>query len=262
MIILLLFSVSLALAKVTVAVSIASQQWMVKNIAGDLADVIVIVPAGVDAHSYEPKPAQMAELSKAHIYLACGLEFEKAWIGKLTSAAPNLKVYYTDQGFAKVGGDTHIWVSKAGTRVMVQATMKALSEADVKNAGTYQINGMKLLQAVDRTFSQAISMLAQYNGRAFMVNHPALGYFAADYKLRQIAIDKNGEAKPADIAAAVEAAKKEKITMIFAISGESDKSAQAVANEIGAKVEKISVTDDDWEQMIGAIATQLILSFN
>ena len=72
-----LFLAAPAQAKLLAAVSIAPQAYFLKQIAGDRAEVVVMVPAGADAHTYEPRPRQLAELGKAAVYFAGG---DWAWI--------------------------------------------------------------------------------------------------------------------------------------------------------------------------------------
>ena len=56
---------------------------------------------------YEPKPRQMVAISKAKIYLAVGIEFEKANLKKIVSTNPNLKVVHTDEGIDKISMPAH-----------------------------------------------------------------------------------------------------------------------------------------------------------
>ena len=81
-------SAALANDKLTVFVSIAPQKYFVHQIAKDLVDVKVMVLPGADPHTYEPKPQQMVAISKAKLYFAIGIEFEKANLGKIVSTNP------------------------------------------------------------------------------------------------------------------------------------------------------------------------------
>ena len=79
--VLLALSVLPVEAAVTKAfVSISPQKYFVQKIGGDLVDVSVLVPAGANPHNFEPKPRQMAELSKSAVYFAVGIDFEMFWL--------------------------------------------------------------------------------------------------------------------------------------------------------------------------------------
>ena len=89
-------------AKLSVMVSIPPQEYFAQKVGGELVSVHVLVPPGADAHTYEPKPKQMAELAKARLYFALGLEFEEAWMPKLKGANKNLVWVRTDRDVPKV----------------------------------------------------------------------------------------------------------------------------------------------------------------
>lgn len=86
----------------SVAVAVAPQKYFVERIAGPGVQVTVLVPANADAHTYEPKPSQMKALAKAKVFMAIGLEFEEAWLPRLKSANPGIRIVRTDEGIAKL----------------------------------------------------------------------------------------------------------------------------------------------------------------
>ena len=95
-------STAFANDKMTVFVSIAPQKYFVHQIAKDLVDVKVMVAPGANPHTYEPKPQQMVAISKAKMYFAIGIEFEKANLSKIVSVNPQIKVVHTDRGIKKI----------------------------------------------------------------------------------------------------------------------------------------------------------------
>ena len=89
--------------KLLVFVSIEPQKYFVQQIGQALVDVEVMIPAGADPHTYEPKPRQMVALSKARLYFAIGLQpFEDIWLKKIASSNPDMKVVHTDSGIQKI----------------------------------------------------------------------------------------------------------------------------------------------------------------
>src|SRR3989339_834927 len=89
-------------SSVGVFVSIAPQKYFVQKIGGNLVNVSILVPAGADPHTYEPKPRQMVELSKSILYFAVGIDFEKAWLKKIAATYPKMRIIHTDEGIAKI----------------------------------------------------------------------------------------------------------------------------------------------------------------
>src|ERR1700733_10505831 len=59
---------------------------VVKNVAGDAVDLVVLVGPDGDAHEYEPIPADSVNISKADIIFENGLHLEH-WLDKLYSAS-------------------------------------------------------------------------------------------------------------------------------------------------------------------------------
>ena len=78
-------------AKTNVVVSILPQETFVKEIGGDKVNVSAMVKPGSNPHTYEPKPSQMKELSKADLYFPIGLEFEEAWLDKFKNQNKKMK---------------------------------------------------------------------------------------------------------------------------------------------------------------------------
>lgn len=87
--------------KLPVFVSIVPQKYFVQQIGKDLVDVQAMVQPGASPATYEPKPKQMADLSKTSIYFAIGVPFENVWLEKIAAANPRMKVIHTDDGIEK-----------------------------------------------------------------------------------------------------------------------------------------------------------------
>lgn len=98
---------ALAGNKLSVFVSILPQKYFVQQIGKDLVDVHVMVQPGASPATYEPKPRQMAALSKAEIYFAMGVPFENVWLKKIAAANPEMKIVHTDLGIKKIPMAVH-----------------------------------------------------------------------------------------------------------------------------------------------------------
>ena len=68
--------------RLTVFVSIAPQKYFVQQIGMNRVDIQVMVKPGTNPATYEPKLKQLATLSKARVYFAVGVPFEKFWLKK------------------------------------------------------------------------------------------------------------------------------------------------------------------------------------
>ena len=99
--------IGIAADRIPVFVSIVPQKYLVQQIGKDLVDVQAMVQPGANPATYEPKPKQMVELSKAKIYFAIGVPFENAWLEKIVAANPKMTVVHTDDGIEKLAMAAH-----------------------------------------------------------------------------------------------------------------------------------------------------------
>ncbi len=85
---------------VNVVVSILPQKEFVEKIGGENVKVSIMIPPGASPHTYEPTPSQMRAVSDADLYVkvGSGIEFENAWMDKITAANPDMSVVDCSQG--------------------------------------------------------------------------------------------------------------------------------------------------------------------
>jgi len=263
---------STAFAKLSVFVSILPQKYFVDKIAGDLVDVSVMVAPGSSPATYEPKPKQMAMLSKADIYFSVGVPFERVWLKKFTALSKDMTLVRTDGNIYKrdmaahkhehkegedckhdhhhhKGGikDPHVWLSPKLVKIQAENMYLALIKADAKNSAQYKSGYESFLKEIDNT-DAAIRKVVQ-KGKTFMVFHPSWGYFADDYGLKQVAVEKSGKApKPAELSKFVKHVKELKLKTIFVQPQFSKKEAGVIAKETGARVVAVNPLALNWSE--------------
>ena len=243
---------SLLSAKPVVIASIAPVGYLAKAVGGDKIEVQSLAKG--DVHSYEPKPNDMKAVAKASLFIAAGLEFEEAWIPRFKASAKNLVVVKSDAKIAKLKeergeqaehdekheahADPHVWLNPMLAITMARNISDALIDIDKANKDFYLENFQKLMNDLLAFDESAKESLAGLKNRKFVVYHPAWGYFAEHYDLEQISIERNGkEPKIDEMASTVKMIKDENIKVIFADPNRSQKSAQVLASQTGAKVE-------------------------
>ena len=267
-------SLSFALAKVNIAVSILPQETFVKKIGGDKISVMTLVEPGESPHSYEPKPSQMVALSKAHIYFPIQIDFENAWLDKFASQNKNMQIVQMSNGVQRImmekhkhhkkGGedkkivkpDPHVWLSPLNVKIMAKNIYNTLVKVDPENKTYYKDNLNKFLQLISEVDTKINEILLNIPANSkFMVFHPAWGYFARDYGLVQFAVEKEGkEPTPKALMKIIEQAKKEDIKAILVQKEFSKKSAKALADELNIKVVEESPLSLDWGNNLISIA--------
>ena len=229
--------------------TIPPQAQLVERIGGDLVRVTVMVPPGANPHVWEPSPSRLAAVAEASLYVAVGsgIEFEIAWLDRFRSANPELPVVESAAGIERRAAsngargegemDPHVWVSPRNAAVMARNTCRALVEVDPNHAAAYEAGLDTLLAELDELDQAIRRVLAGATGKRFLVHHPSWGYFARDYGLEQVAIEREGKEPSArGIAELIGTARRLGIKTIFASPQFTARSAGVVAREIGGRV--------------------------
>jgi len=225
--------------KIIVATSIMPQKEFIEAVGGDKVKVIVMVPPGADPHTYEPQPSQLRELSKAKIYfqIGSGIEFEKTWMERLKELNPNMKIVNCSQDIKLMKEDPHVWTSPRNAIIIVENIYKALIEEDPNHKEYYTKNMDKYVSQLKKLDEQFNQTLTGKQNKKILVYHPAWAYLCRDYKLEQITIEKEGkEPSPQTLTKIIQEAKKDNIKVIIVSPQSNKQSAQAIADEIGAKI--------------------------
>jgi len=258
--------------RLNVTVSILPQKYFLERIGGEHVIVNVMAPPGADPHTYEPKPDQLVALSKAVAYFSIGVEFERAWLPRITAANSTMLMVDTAQGIERIplaahhdehaealtsaaGGaqqaaaelDPHIWTSPELARVQAQTIYAALTQVDPAHQAAYKANLDSFIADIDKLGTDIRATLAGAKSHKFMVFHPSWGYFARDFGLEQIPIEVGGqEPSAAELAALISEARANGIKIIFAQPEFSTRAAETIAREIGGQVLLIDPLAEDW----------------
>ncbi|MCL2529894.1 MAG: metal ABC transporter substrate-binding protein [Coriobacteriia bacterium] len=193
-----------------------------RTIAGEVADVRLLAPPGVESHSFEPSPADMILLSTADVLLCAGGDSD-AWIDKIIASLdnPNLLVirmidlvdtleeyepeymtvgvhelpsgeHESDHGHeAQAHGseldheiDVHVWTSLRNAQVIVQCFADSFSNLDNSRERLYQENALALIEEL-ASLDARISSLVAGAARTTIVfgDRFPFRYFVEDYNL-------------------------------------------------------------------------------
>lgn len=265
---------------IDITVSIMPQKYFVEKIGGKNVRVNVMIPPGVDLHSYEPKPQQLQALNDAEAYITVGVAFETAWMDRIKAANKTMLIVDSTQGIERIPMvehqhndkdnhgveetlDPHVWLSPQLVKIQAQNIYKGLVEIDPKRQAEYQANLNQFITEIDQLDQQISQKLTPLKNRKFMIFHPAWGYFAKDYNLEQEPIEVGGqEPSAAELADLISLAKQENIKIIFTQPEFSPRSAETLAKEIGGKVVMISDLDENWSDNLLKVSESLSQSLN
>jgi zinc transport system substrate-binding protein len=229
-----------------VVASMEPLAWFVDRIGGDRVSVSVMVPAGADPHSYEPTPRQMAGLASSALFVKAGsgVEFELNWIPRMLELNRGLRIAdasagvrllpMQEDGHDQGRLDPHFWLSPANARLIASNVRQALAAADPESRDYYEANYLRLDGELRALSAELAGRLAPVRQRRFIVFHPAWGYFAHEFGLEQVAIEREGKSlTPQQMAGVIETAKREGIRTVFISPQFSSVQAGVIARDIG-----------------------------
>jgi len=239
--------------KTIVAVTVLPQKAFVEAVCGDLAEVVTMVPPGNSPGNYEPTPMEMEAFSEAAVYFTIGVPTEEANIlpeaedMEIVDLAAKVAEVYPDREFGSGDRDPHIWLSPKRAKVMVEAIAETMSSLDAENAQTYQENAEAFIKEIDDADAEIKELFSGVRNKAFIVFHPAFGYFADDYGLGMYALEEDGkEATPQELQDMIDFAEAEDIKTIFTQAEIDSGQADAFAEEIGGEVVVLDPLSDDY----------------
>jgi ABC-type Zn uptake system ZnuABC Zn-binding protein ZnuA len=253
-----------ASGKIIIATSVAPITDIVKNVAGNAADVVGMIPEGVDSHTFEPTPDTAKTLSNADVIFLNGLDLEDptlhlAQANKKDGAViyllgPNTirpDQYLFDFSFPASQGhpNPHLWMDVANAITYTALVRDELSKVDPGNASTYQANAaayLAVLNTLNGAVQTAVDTIPPAN-RVLLTYHDSFAYFAGHYGMRVIgAIQPSDFSEPSaqEVAALIDQIKSEHVPAIFGSEVFPSPVLQQIANETGVTYED-TLRDDD-----------------
>lgn len=230
--------------KIAVVTTIYPVYDFVNNIAGDKAEVINLVPAGMEPHDFELSTGDMRLLEQADLFVYNGAGMEhfvdrtlKALANDklfVVEAAANITAIASEEGHT----DPHTWLSVKNAMQEAKAVKDALVQMDSKNAGYYEENYADYIEKLEQLDSRYREELAELSNNTIVVAHEAFGYLCQEYGLSQEAIEgltADSEPDSARMKEIIDFCKQENIQVIFFEELVSPKVAESIAAETGAR---------------------------
>ncbi len=239
----------------TVVAGILPARYLAAEIGGTAVRVSVMVPPGREPHTYEPTPQQVAELSRAEIYVAVGMPFEESLLPRITASAPGLEVVDLRQGVALRpidGGervqfspgapadaslDPHIWLGPRELAIEAATLRDAFTAARPASRALFDSNYAAFIRRLDALNGRIAELLKPLKGRSILVYHPAFGYFADTYGIKQLAVEQNGhEPGPRALLDIISRARAAGVRSVFVEPEFAETTAKRIAQALQVKV--------------------------
>ena len=257
-------------AKLQIVTTVFPAYDFARAVAGDLADVTLLLPPGMESHSYEPTPADILAVQECDLFICLGGESD-AWVDTILSAVEpqgetlrmtqcvELLEETTVEGMQETPGhdheghdhsdgyglgevmemDEHVWTSPRNASSITMAISDVLVELDAANAETYQENAGSYageLEALDLEFQELFASIDQ-PVLVFGDRFP-LRYFVERYGVEYYAAfpgcSTQTEPSAATIAFLTEKVESEQIGTVWYIEFSNHLVADSIAEATGA----------------------------
>lgn len=184
--------------RLLVAATVSPITNIVYNVSGDMVELVGLVPAGADSHTFELAPSDAVTLSNADLIFINGLHLEQSAI---RMAEANMKEgaeivllgemvigpedYVFDFSFPEDGGspNPHLWTDPHFALAYAEIVREKLSARDPENMETYQANYeafAERIEALDAAITATTASIPEAN-RKLLTYHDSFAYFAPRY---------------------------------------------------------------------------------
>lgn len=229
---------------------------LARQIAGDNADISILLPPGSESHTYEPTAKEIIEIQNCDIFLYIGGENEQ-WAEKIISSNKSDSVktvklidcvktleeaeLHEEEHEEEHSHETdeHIWTSPKNEQLMLTAVYYAICEADPENKAVYtknkdSYNGQ--LSELDKAYKEAVGNAK--NKTIIMADKFPFRYLAEEYGLDFYAAfsscSDESEPSAATMTSLISKIKELKIPVVYYLEFSSTKVADTLCSETGA----------------------------
>lgn len=270
--------------KLSVVATIFPQYDFCRQVAGDCADITMLLGPGEESHTFEPTPQDIIQIQNADVFIYVGGESE-AWVEGILDSMDTSEMeiislmevvdpveeelvegmdgYGEDENNGEetadlaedVEYDEHVWTSIENAQIISQAIADALCDADPTNELTYRSNCEKYLSdlsALRSKFSLVVNN-AKRNTIVFGDRFP-IRYFAEEFDLDYYAAfpgcAEDSEPSAGTVAYLIEKVKSEEIPVVFYLELSNGKIADTIAESSNAQTAQFNschnITKEDF----------------
>lgn len=225
--------------KLTVVTTLFPLYDFAKNIGGGKADVILLLPPGVEAHTFEPRPEDIIKINEADVFVYTG-KFMEPWAEDIIKGAKGASTRVVDassgidlmeddkqnkddqeqkESEEHGGVDPHIWLDFENAQKMTDAIADAMIDKDAGNAKEYEKNATAYEERLGQLDQKYATGLKNCQSREIVyAGHYAFGYLTKKYGLEYSATQgpsPDAEPTPKDLIGLTRQIKEKNIRTIF-----------------------------------------------
>lgn len=257
--------------KINITATVGMIADIVRNVAGEHAEVTGIIGEGIDPHLYKPTAHDVKALQAADVIFYNGLLLEGKMGDVLVRTARSGKPVFAvteeiqnDSDYVMSDEsqhyDPHVWMDVSGWIQAVGVVEKSLIEYDPDHSADYIANADAYraeLTALDEYAQKTLSSIPTAQ-RVLVTAHDAFNYMARAYGLKVLGIQgvsTESEAGVRDIENLVNFLVDSKIPAVFVESSVSDKNVRALIEGTRAKGHEVTIGGELFSDAMGAAGT-------
>ena len=231
--------------KINVVASFSILGDMVGRVAGDRANVTVIVGPDSDAHLYAPNAGDAVAVSEADLIFINGMGFETWSAALIETSGTEATVAIATQGIEPllVEGevDPHAWNSLINGISYVTNIEAALSAISPSNASIFKENADLYRGELKTLHNRALNEIKKLpkEKRVVVTAHDAFGYLAASYGLTFLApqgIDTEAEPSAKELAELITFLKTINAGALFVENIANSDLLEQISREVGIEI--------------------------
>ncbi len=240
--------------KIKIIATLFPQYDFARQIAGDKAEISLLLPPGTESHTFDPKPSDIANIYNADIFIYTG-EAMEPWAKKIIDGLTNEKLLVIDcsegvdifkdddvhdEDNEDHEYDPHIWLDPSIAIDIVDKITKAICTKDYDNSEYYQLNAndyANQLKQLDNDFYEAVRNGKRdtivFGGRFSYIYF--LNHYGLNYKTVYDSCSSQAEPSISKVVEIINYIKENNIPAIYHEEFVSSKVADSIAEQTGAK---------------------------
>ena len=273
--------------KIPVCAGLPPVARIVEAVGGDAVRVSSMLPEGRSPHDYAPGPRELRQALRSKLFFTTGMPYEERITRALKGKVPVTDIsagihripleeeehhhdhhgghghhHHDHDGCSAEAGDPHVWLSPVNCAVMARNAARELGKILPGKKQEFLARAESFARRMELLHGSMRKRLAPFKGRSFFVHHPAFGYFARLYGLRQQAVELGGrETTPARLAKVIKQARQAKVKVIFVQKQFNPASGRALADAVKGEVVELDPLAADVEKNLEAVCGALIKGF-
>jgi ABC-type Zn uptake system ZnuABC Zn-binding protein ZnuA len=240
---------------------------LARSIAGDLAQVDVMIPPGADPEAFEPRPSDLAKLKGAAVVVRVGLGYDH-WLDKLLAMHGDAAVNRRGAGYvdASIGipllevkgrsldpastdghahglANPHYWLDPANAEVMTGAIAEAIVRIAPRMTDEIRARRADFLARLKISLAGWQGLLGPHRGAKLIAYHNTWPYFARRFRLDIVDVIESKEGvtpSPARLAKLASIVRQQKVRVILHEAFAPDDASQLLARRTGVVVVKLA----------------------